>query len=148
MNGLPERDPASGEPPDADDVVDLTEFERRIDGTPDQALTRLSAAGRAMRHGMREELRAAAEGIFQMALEQARADLDVRIQVFEAELRQEMEALRDDVLRRAREEGGWSPALEAKLDRALELIQSTQQAVLRLSAEPPADPVELDFGET
>jgi F0F1-type ATP synthase membrane subunit b/b' len=128
-------------------MVDLTEFERRMDGTPDRALSRLSAAGKAMRTGMREELRAAAEGIFQMALEQARADLDIRLQVFEAELRQEMEALRDDVLRQAREEGGTSPALEAKLDRAMELIQATHQAVLRLSAEPPVDPVDRDLEE-
>src|SRR3546814_13915368 len=60
-------------------------------------LSKLQSAGQAMRQGIRDEIQAAANQIFSMAVEQVRSELDSEVRRFQDDIRREVDALKQDI---------------------------------------------------
>lgn len=109
-----------------------------------ERLIRLTTAGQAMRRGVREEIHAAADHIFELAVTRARAELEVDVRRFEEDIRREFGTLRDEFRRRATEEPA-VVSLETRLDQLWALVAETREGVLALRkrylpGSPPAAP--------
>ena len=93
---------------------------------------RLSVAGQTMRQGIRDEIQAAANQIFSLAVEQVRSELDAEVRRFEEDIRREVEGLKNDIRTRVAEDGFTSMEVERRLAELTEAVTETRDAVLGL----------------
>lgn len=129
----------SGLDVDDEEVIDLAGSGSAVDipvpaAPENDRFAKLATAAQTMRQAVREEVQAGANQIFQLALEQARAELDLEISRFEDEIHRELETFREQLGRRTADERIGAMSIESQLEEMAEVLRETRDAVLRLQA--------------